>query len=162
MSKEEKPYIIKPSLLNALLPTFIKSFFISIILTTILYIFIFLLKLTGLNIMIFELEIIVLISPVIILTIVPTTIRIIMLKCTTYKFYNHYAEKIFKFIIIRKKSTLYSKITNITTNVDLWDRISKAGDIILHTAEDSTPDLTLKYVKEPENVEKLLHNYIKK
>ena len=47
---------------------------------------------------------------------------------------------------------------NLTMNVTIWDRICKAGDLTIHTAEDKEPDMVLRYVKHPEKLETMINN----
>ena len=89
--------------------------------------------------------------------IIPLTVRIIVLSNTKYNFYKNHLIKEFKFLSIKQQSIPYKHITNISINISLWDRLSNAGDIILHTAEDETPDLILQYVKNPKALEKKIY-----
>jgi|TARA_Y100000310_G_C20284967_1_gene624423 hypothetical protein len=68
--------------------------------------------------------------------------------------------KEFEFFIIRTQSVPYTQIVNITTDISIWDRITKSGDIILHTAEDKAPDVVLSYILYPDKVEKSIYRMV--
>ena len=68
--------------------------------------------------------------------------------------------KLFK---IEKKSLPYSQITNIDTQISLWDRITYSGDLIIHTADEKeTGDIHLLFLKNPIEIEKQIHLLILK
>ncbi|MFH1591438.1 MAG: PH domain-containing protein [archaeon] len=159
----EQPHlVIKPDIPNALVPQFAKYAALGIIA-------LLLLLLAGIDqlfsgIMIFG-------SPItifyiclgsFILVLLWVGIASLFLHSTTYSFYDDYVLKEFKFLVIKRASVPYSQIVNLTTVISIWDRLSKAGDIVLHTAEDRTPDVVLKYVNRPEGVEREIHAMIRK
>ena len=86
----------------------------------------------------------------------------IILRLTKYYFYETNAVKEFRFIVISRKSVVYSRITNIVLKVSLWDRITGAGSITLHTGDDEMPDLVIRYVKDPVKLEELVYSLIHK
>ena len=150
---------IKPSLVNALVPIFIKDVIYSILITAIFFFTIHILKAvnvtkfstsTKLNILIFVL-----------VALVLTTSRIIILTSTTYYFYNDHIKSEFKFIAIKSFAAPYSSIVNISSSISLWDRLCNASDITLHTAEDNK-DLVLRYITNPKKIEKIIYQMIKK
>jgi len=99
-----------------------------------------------------------------VILIISLLIKIVILSSTKYYFFNNHITSEFKLIIIKRHSVPYHQIVNIRTDISLWDRFCKAGDIVLHTAEDKDPDLVLNYIKDPEKIERAIYNmiYIKK
>ncbi len=95
------------------------------------------------------------------LTFLSISIKFTTLKLTKYIFYENNAVKDFKFIIINRRSVMYDRITNITLKVSLWDRITGAGKIILHTGDDELPDIIMKYIKDPAKIEELIYSLIR-
>lgn len=51
---------------------------------------------------------------------------------------------------------LLYRVVDITFRQSLWGKIFGTGDIILKTRVDSTPEFTLKNIKEPMKVRKML------
>ncbi len=144
----EKPiFIHKPSIVNALFPVYAKNFFITLLPIIGIYLA------TSYFIEI-PFKILIFILAQIILPFIPLTLKIIKLANTEYKFYKNHLIKEYEFFSITKQTIPYKHITNISIIISFWDRLSNAGDIILHTAENETPDLTLQYVKKPKQLEK--------
>lgn len=157
----EKPLLIlKPSIPNALIPIFLRYLFLSLIPALILYGLIISLKIF--NFVDFPNKKIIywLVILLFIILIMLLFIRVIILTSTKYYFFKTNVLSEFRLIIIRRHSVPYNQIVNIKTNISLWDRFCKAGDIILHTAEDTDPDLTLSYIKDPEKIEKSIYHAI--
>ena len=152
--------VVRPDVINALFPLFFKNFFVFLLLCFGLYfllgIFVsfvdlFVLPNAGLVFLI-----------VFILTFFSISFRLIILRLTKYYFYETNAVKEFRFIVISRKSVVYSRITNIVLKVSLWDRITGAGSITLHTGDDEMPDLVIRYVKDPVKLEELVYSLIHK
>jgi len=164
-SKEvtEKPLsVLKPNAVNALAPMFLRNLFYFLIVSSIFYGFYWVIRFfSDLE---FSIRQIILASLILSLLIVflPLLIRIIILYNTSYYFYKTYLMKEFELFIIRTKSAPYSQIVNITSDISIWDRITNCGDVILHTAEDKTPDIVLSYIENPEKIEKNLYILISK
>jgi len=152
----EKPLaILKPSLINALAAIFIRNIFYSFIIILVLY---------GVSILLETFNILDPINKVfwviiilLLVLIVPLLIQTVILHNTLYYFFRTHVSRELKFFVVKKHSVPYSQIVNITIDISIWDRICKAGDITLHTAEDKTPDLVLHYIKEPEKIEKHIY-----
>lgn len=152
---------LKPSLTNALLPLFLKNLILfTIIIFGINFITNTINTLLQTNIPTYRLGETILI--ILTLTILSISIKIISLRCTTYYFYETHAEKQFKLFIIKKRSAVYSRITNVTLKMNIWDRLTKAGTIILHTGDDETPDIKIKYLKKPRKIENTIYTLIHK
>ena len=151
----ERPLaVLKPNLVNALIPIFVRNFVASIVIVFALF--------AVLQIMEYSLDIMWLIIILILISTLPLTINIFILYFTTYYFFSDRVISQFKFIKIDKHSALYHKIVNIRVDISIWDRICKAGDIVIHTAENRAADLTLKYIKNPEKVEKGIYDLIQR
>ena len=95
------------------------------------------------------------------LSLLPSFFVSLKLHFTTYYFHDDHVISEIKFLSIKRHSLPYSKITNITSNISIWDRICNAGDLVLYTAEDKAPDLKLKHIADPEKIEKHIFSLIK-
>ncbi len=156
----EKPeFTIKPNIINALLLVFLKYIIKLGLISIVLFFFLLIIKSMGF----FEISIGTLIfwlaSIVFLFTILLLSYKIFILSFTTYYFYKTHLTSEFKFLVKKKFSVSYTRITNITTDVSVWDRICNAGDVIVHTAENKAPDLTLYYIKNPDKIEHLLYKH---
>lgn len=160
-SKRKPILIVKPSIINALLPLFFKNLFFFSILSFGAYFLINIIN-TLTNNMIYSPNINIVLIIITILTLLSVSIKFAILKLIKYSFYENIAVKEFKFIIINKRSVIYSRITNITLKVSLWDRLTRAGTITLHTGDDEMPDIIMKYIKNPERIEELIYSLIHK
>ncbi len=155
-------FTLKPNVMNAIIPTFIKWAFLSFIVALVVYGVFFVLNLVGIVDYAGSTTMIVLGILVILVAVVVVGIEVVILKNTTYYFYNTHAISEFKLLKIKTYSVPYSKITNISTQISVWDRLCKAGDVILHSAEDKYPDLKLKYVRNPRKIEKYVYAIVNK
>jgi hypothetical protein len=144
----EKPiFTHKPSIINALFPVYAKNFFITLLPLIAIYI--------GTSYFLeIPFKILIFILTLIIIPIIPLTFKIIRITNTEYIFYKNHLIKEYEFLSITKQTIPYKHITNISIIISFWDRLSNAGDIVLHTAENETPDLVLQYVKNPKKLEK--------
>lgn len=153
-------YVMKPNKFNALVPSFFKSLFYSAILVAVFFIASGALMSLGVLQYPFD-NVFWSLVILAVLTAFPLLIRMIILLKTTYYFYSGHVSKEFKFFIIKKESVPYSQITNISIDISIWDRICRAGDVILHTAEDKKPDLRLPYMRRPREVERGIYNIMR-
>ena len=159
----EEPLLkLKPSLLNALLPLFVKNLLYPSIFVIVAYGIIFLL--TTLKIISYSTSSIILylIIILIVLTISPLIFKLIVLSNTTYHFYKDHISYEFKFFKVTRHSIPYSQITNIESKISLWDRLSSAGDIHLHTSDERSENLIIQYIKNPRKIEESIHVLINK
>jgi len=99
---------------------------------------------------------------ILLLTFLSISIKLFLLLVTRYYFFETNAIKEFKFIVIRRRSVVYTRITNVSVKISLWDRITGAGNITLHTGDDNEPDLVLSYIKKPIKIEELIYSLIHK
>lgn len=159
--KKKPNLVIKPSLINALVPMFLKSFFAYFFIFLGLYFLIDLISIFF-NSLVYNISFVNLLILVLIFSLISISVKLIILKFTTYYFYDISGVKEFNLIIIRRRSVVYSRITNVSLKMSVWDRITRAGKIILHTGDDEVPDLILNYVKKPRQVEDLIYSLIHK
>lgn len=159
----EKPiFVLKPSIINAIIPMFMKNIVKSLFIC--LPIFVISLVLSSMGILVLGVDtlVILLIVAVAALSFFPLIFLVAVLHFTTYYFYSNYAVSEFKFIIRKAYSVSYRNVINVSLHMSLWDRLCRAGDIILHTAgESDDPDLTLKYIKEPKKIEQMIYKMVK-
>jgi uncharacterized membrane protein YdbT with pleckstrin-like domain len=157
----EKPLLVlKPNIINALLPTFIRNLFYSFIAALVLFGVFLLLRLFNFIDYSTRLVIFFLIIFLLVVSIIPLLAKIVTLSITKYYFFRAHVVLESKLIKIKRESVPYHQIVNITIDISLWDRLCKAGDIILHTAKEESPDIILYYIKEPEKIESALHRLI--
>lgn len=157
----EKPLLVlKPNIVNALFPLFLRNFFYSFIIVIFLFGLSFVLKQSHIIDYPTRKIIFWLIFFLIAMLIIPLLFKLISLYYTKYYFFKSHVTSEFKFIRIKRYSVPYHQIVNITTRISLWDRICKAGDITLHTAEDKSADLVLYYIKNPMKIESGLYKMI--
>lgn len=151
---------LKPSIINALFPIFLRNLFFSFI--TILILFGILQVLVFFNVIILTASEILIwsVALLILFAIAPLAVRIFILYNTRYYFLKTHVISEFKFIVIKKYSVSYERVSNVTVDISVWDRITRAGDITLHTAEDVKQDLVLRYIKNPREMEKTVYNMI--
>lgn len=152
----EKPLaVLKPDLVNALIPIFVRNFSASAVIVITLYAVLkYFLE--------YSLQTIWLVILLLLMSTLPLTVNIFVLKFTTYYFFSDRIVSQYKLLKVDKHSAPYHKIVNIKVDISIWDRICKAGDIVIHTAENRAADLTLKYIKNPEHVEKGIYNLIQR
>ncbi len=161
-SKKKEPIlVVKPCVVNALFPIFVKNLFVYFVVFFSLYV---LISLLGFFFEFFSYEVsfnFVLVL-VLIFSFFSILFRLIILRFTTYYFYDVSAIKEFSLIIVKRRSVVYSRITNISLKMGVWDRITRAGKITLHTGDDEMPALVLRYVKNPRRVESFVYSLIHK
>lgn len=150
----------KPDIINALLPAFIKSLLLSMVISFAIFVVSYLFNSLGLGLSILQLGLASIIVPFLFVLFIPFIIELVIITNTKYYFFETRILKEFKFFVIKKQSVLYKHVLNITVTVNLWDRICNAGRITMHTAEDNVPDLTLKYLKPVDEIEKQIYSLI--
>lgn len=159
----EKPLLIlKPSIINALFPIFLKNLFYSFIFVVAVYLINHALKYFNLIHYSDILTITILIVLMFVIPIIPLSYNITKLTNTRYYFYRTHLLSETKILGIEKHSINYSQITNISTVISLWDRISNAGDITLHTGQEQTASLMLSFIRDPHRIEKAIYHLIHK
>ncbi|MFC1723259.1 PH domain-containing protein [Nanoarchaeota archaeon] len=158
----EAKLVLKPNLTNALLPMLAGNAIYSALVGLVVW-----LALMGVRSMgvISWTKIIILLITIVVFVVgalVPLIWKFVSMQNTTYYFYDSYLETRFEFVWKRTMSVPYDKIVNITLEISFWDRLCGAGDIKIHTAEDMAPDVRLRYIKNPEKIEKGLHEMMRK
>ena len=153
-------FVLRPSIANALIPLLLKSAFIGFFISLIFYL---LLSLLRNFIPVFDdLKVFFLTSSLfLIILILPVFARLIRLANTTYSFRKDHLVCETKFFFVTRHSVPYSQITNIRSNISVWDRFCNAGDIFIHTS-DSQQDLVLYYLKNPHKVESMIYHLLSK
>jgi len=152
----EKPLLIlKPSIINALVPTIIKNAVYSLVIVVVLYGVAMLFELGGYML---PNAIFLLIVLWVVLIVGSVAFKIIGLLATNYYFFRHHVQREYKLFVLKIHSIPYNQITNISTHISVWDRICRAGDIILYTAEDVGPNLILHYIKDPAKIERNIYD----
>tara|TARA_Y100000310_G_C20629036_1_gene787574 strand:+ start:560 stop:1063 length:504 start_codon:yes stop_codon:yes gene_type:complete len=157
------PLKLKPNILNALLPELLKNLFYSLIFSAILFGVLY--GLIKFKIISFTISRSLIVAAIILIigVFLPTITKIFVLSNTYYYFFKDHLVTEFKFFKVKRTSVPYSQIVNIIVNITIWDRFCKAGDIIIHTAEDKqSGDLVLKYIKDPSKIEHSLYQMIGK
>jgi len=150
--------VLKSSLLNALLPMLIKILSFSLIPVIILFGVAMLLK--AFNVINYSTKYIIVILIILLfaISLIPMIIRSIILKNTSYYFFTNHVLSEFKFIKIHRVSVPYNQIANMTTSMSLWDRMCKTGNIIIHTSDESAPNLVLYYMRKPAKIEDKIYD----
>jgi len=154
---KKRTLILKPSVVNGLVPITFRYFLYAVVVSVVLFLVENILK----NFNLIEISFkwwTVLIGLVIL--VLPSGSKLIKLRRTTYSFYTSHVESEFRFLTIKKHSVPYSQIVDMTLEISLWDRLTKAGNITLHTAEEKTPSLVLYYIRKPEQIEKIIYRMI--
>ncbi len=92
-----------------------------------------------------------------ILTLMALGPKIFRLTRMTYIFDKDHFEKRYDFLNSETESIEYKKIARIDLDKSVWDKITDAADIIVHTASERDPDVILEYVRDAEEVRQFLH-----
>lgn len=153
---------LKPSIINALLPTYMKWFFYCLLVAFGFFIVYIILKAANVVPYSFGFAVLFLLLMASGIALIPLAIRILSLANTNYYFYDTHVVSEFKFFKIKRYSVPYHQIAQVTMDMSFWDRFCKAGDIVLHTAEQKAPNLVLYYVKNPHELEHRLYSLVHK
>lgn len=157
----DKPiFILKPSIFNALFPLFMLNLWRTARFAIPIYLAAAALSLIGWLDTAIPLITTWLVIVLLIGAAIPLIYRLIILMNSRYRFYHTHVVAEFKFFIIKSQSVAYDKVTNVSVDISLWDRICNAGDVTLHTADDDTADLTLQYVKDPQSVQDMIRHTV--
>ena len=159
----EKPLLVlKPNLASAIAPIFAKSFLAMLPAGIVLSIIAYALKLFSIIGYSSKAILITLLLGFLALVFFSMKYKLLMLRFTKYYFYKTHVVSVFKFIKVKRISLPYTQITNIKIHVSFWDRICGAGKIALNAAGNGAPSLILYYIKDPYEIEKMLHSLIHK
>lgn len=153
----EKPkLILKPSLINALTPMLVKNLVYALIVSIILFGISF--SLISLNVLSWEVKqtLNYLIGFMIVIAIIPLIYKLLILSNTKYLFYETHVVSEYKLFGEKRSSIPFHQISNINVKITPWDRLCRAGDIILHAVEGKS--LTLRFIRKPKEIE---HNLYK-
>lgn len=157
-------YVFKPSLTNALFPHFFRNFLYTGLFIAVLYGVALVARTLNFwdDTLILALNIPFLVFAAVFFAMIPLGFEAVKLMNTRYELYQNRIVYKYKFITIRNYSATYNQIVNLKTIINIWDRITGCGDIVVHTADDSRTDLTLNYVKNPQHVERKLNELMNK
>ncbi len=159
----EKPLLtLKPNATNAAVPEVLKSFLYSLGIVVLLFGISSLLKRFDIIVLSTSKVIMLLIPILLVVAAIPLAIKLVILYNTNYHFFRGHLVSEFKFFRMKRHSLPYKQIVNIVIDISFWDRLCKAGDIVISTAEDKRPELTLRYIKDPMKVESAIYAMINK
>lgn len=153
-------YTYQPNLVTSLLPNFFRNLTASILLAGLIVMIVYGLNLVGITSLPLLLISFWLGIGAILLALLPLFLDILIFKNTTYNVYETHITYEYDFITQKKYTAQHNQIVNIRMNVNVWDRLTGCGDIIIHTADDTENDLRLKHVKNPETVQKTIQDAV--
>lgn len=155
---------LRPSLLNALVPELTKKFLYGLIVGAALLLLYFILSFFKVNYLPSSFQKTMLLLAVVVagFTFVPLLAKLIILRNTFYHFYVDHVISEFKFFIVRRHSLPYSQMVKMVVEISVWDRLCRAGDIAIFTAEDKHPDVILKYIRNPQKIEQSLYRLMRR
>lgn len=159
---EKALFVLKPNLFNAIVPVLFKSFLRASLLGAVAFGLYWLVTIFGTIDFPMDKAIIFLVLFLLIYPMVPGFFKLLTLYNTKYIFYETHIVSEFELMNVKRHSTPYHQIVNITSKVSIWDRLCHSGDVTMHTAEDTLPDLTLFYIKNPDQIEAKLYDMIHK
>ena len=140
-SGEQSLLTLKPSIHNALFPYFMKNILYSLFVAVPLFLIIF-----GLN-KIFTLPISNtaafswLTTLALVFSFLPLIFEALILHNTRYLFFKSHIVTETEVINLVRHSARYDQITNIITEIYLWDKIPNEGFLVLHTEDNSKEHL---------------------
>ncbi len=155
-------FVIKPDITNALLPTFLRWVFRYTVGAVVVYfLFSFLARLGVMDIL-FGRLIFALIIVVFVLSLSSIKLQFLVLSNTRYLFYDTHVVEERKLLVTKRHSMPYKQISKIINNSTIWDRFSKASNMVLRTARpDESQDLVLRSIKNSEDVEHKIYKLLK-
>lgn len=158
----EKPLLtLRPNMLNAVLPLFVKNLAISAVAGIVMYGVLFSLKsFKAFNYGDRNLMIAVFAASAAFLA-VPLAIRLIVLLNTKYYFFRTYLTSEFELLSLRRNSVPYNKIARMEVKISVWDRLCSSGSIILTTTHEQEAPLILHYVRSPRRIENAIYHLLK-
>lgn len=155
-------FVIKPDITNALLPTFIRWVFRYSVAGVIVYfLFSSLARFGVLDILLGRL-VFALIVVVFVLSLSSIKLQFLVLQNTRYLFYDTHVVEERKLFVTKRNSMPYKQISKIVNNSTIWDRFTKASNMILRTSRpDDGQDLVLRSIKNSEDVEHKIYKLLK-
>lgn len=145
---------VKPSLINALFPEYARNVFYALLIMLVAFALSY--GAYFLSILSWEPNLFLYLVLALLLGVVPLTWQIIQLRSTTYYFFDTHIVHEYAFFSVRRKNVPYTKIVGLHVERSFWDRLSRAGDLHIHTADDSEPDITIQFILNPQQVEEWL------
>lgn len=153
-------HTVKPRIMVAILPNFARNVFYSLPIVLALFGLYFLLKKPfGMS---YPLGVVILMMMLLLLVIatLPLIATIFTMNFTRYYFFRTHMVKEINIITVRKQSVPYHQIVNITTHISPWGRVWDTGDVVIHTVEETIPDIILAYVKDPNRIESSIYHMV--
>jgi membrane protein YdbS with pleckstrin-like domain len=157
MNSDEEFLEIRSSLINALLPPFMKHVFYNSSFVFLLYLIYWLFDL----LFDFPYDFLVILSLVFLtlsISFILILKNVIRIRAKSYKFYAHYMEEHYKLFHEENHTINYKQITDIEVKKNVWDRMCGVGDLIIHTSNDESIDsekaLIIKDIRKPELLKK--------
>ena len=155
-------FVIKPDITNALLPTFVRWMFRYTVGALVVYfLFSFFARLEVLDIALGRL-VFALILVVVVFSLSSIKLQFLVLSNTRYLFYDTHVVEERKLFVTKRNSMPYKQISKIINNSTIWDRFSKASNMVLRTSRpDDGQDLVLRSIKNSEDVEHKIYKLLK-
>ena len=66
------------------------------------------------------------------------------------------------FLNVRHDEILLYRVRDMRVSVSLWQRIFGVGSVTVASTDKSIPELTLKNIRQPNEVKELIHEYVEK
>ncbi len=158
----ELRFVIKPDVTNALAPTLFRWVFRYSVAAVVVYtLFYWLVRLgvfdLSLSRILFALGVI-----VVMFSFSSIKLQFLVLQNTRYVFYDTHVVEERKLLVTRRHSMPYKQISKIINNSSLWDRFTKASNMVLRTARhDEGQDMVLRSIKNSEDVEHKIYRLLK-
>ena len=66
------------------------------------------------------------------------------------------------FLNVRHDEIVLYRVRDLRVSVSLWQRIFGVGSVIVVSTDKSIPELTLKNIRQPNEVKELIHEHVEK
>ncbi|HDD46472.1 MAG TPA: PH domain-containing protein [Candidatus Aenigmarchaeota archaeon] len=83
------------------------------------------------------------------------------LRAREYRFFSDRVEFYEGFLNVNRKIVRYDRVTDISLNKSVWERIWGTGTILLNTAGSPFSEVKLSYIKNPEDIYEKIQNILK-
>ncbi len=96
-----------------------------------------------------------------IVIIVSVLLSYLNLRTRQYKFFSDRLEVYEGFLNVKQSVVRYERVTDISFNRSVWERIWGTGSIMLNTAGSLYHELKISYIRNPESVYEIVQKYVK-